>query len=122
MHRVIHHGGRKDDGRSTNLSDEVGATAEAGDGQLSGFIEAGEGTRKSLFVDKYPLAHVLGFEAGAKTVEGRDFGVEGRHEGILYADGWSMHFVTALEHDVVIEIRSKVEKKRDARVMVVSAA
>ncbi len=33
-----------------------------------------------------------------------------------------MHFVTALEHDVVIEIRPKVEKKREARVMVVSAA
>jgi predicted XRE-type DNA-binding protein len=33
-----------------------------------------------------------------------------------------MHFVTALEHDVVIEIRPKAEKKREARVMVVSAA
>jgi predicted XRE-type DNA-binding protein len=33
-----------------------------------------------------------------------------------------MHFVTALEHDVVIEIRPKMEKKREARVMVVSAA
>jgi hypothetical protein len=33
-----------------------------------------------------------------------------------------MHFVMALEHDVVIEIRPKVEKKREARVMVVSAA
>jgi predicted XRE-type DNA-binding protein len=32
-----------------------------------------------------------------------------------------MHFVTALEHDVVIEIRPKM-KKRDAKVMVVSAA
>jgi predicted XRE-type DNA-binding protein len=33
-----------------------------------------------------------------------------------------MHFVTALEHDVAIEIRPKVEKKREARVMVVSEA
>jgi predicted XRE-type DNA-binding protein len=33
-----------------------------------------------------------------------------------------MHFVTALEHDVVIEIRPKVTAKREARVMVVSAA
>ncbi|WP_220465007.1 helix-turn-helix transcriptional regulator [Granulicella sp. 5B5] len=32
-----------------------------------------------------------------------------------------MHFVTALEHDVVIEIRPKV-KKGEAKVMVVSAA
>jgi predicted XRE-type DNA-binding protein len=32
-----------------------------------------------------------------------------------------MHFVTALEHDVVIEIRPKV-KKREAKVRVVSAA
>ncbi len=32
-----------------------------------------------------------------------------------------MHFVTALEHDVVIEIRPKA-KKREAKVMVVSAA
>ena len=33
-----------------------------------------------------------------------------------------MHFVTALEHDVVIEIRPKVKAEREARVMVVSAA
>jgi predicted XRE-type DNA-binding protein len=33
-----------------------------------------------------------------------------------------MHFLNALEHDVVIEIRPKVEKKREARVIVVSAA
>jgi len=33
-----------------------------------------------------------------------------------------MHFVTALEHDVVIEIRPKVKGKREAQVMVVNAA
>ena len=33
-----------------------------------------------------------------------------------------MHFVTALEHDVVIEIRPRTQKKRPARVMVVNAA
>jgi predicted XRE-type DNA-binding protein len=33
-----------------------------------------------------------------------------------------MHFVTALEHDVVIEIRPKIKAKREARVMVVCAA
>jgi predicted XRE-type DNA-binding protein len=33
-----------------------------------------------------------------------------------------MHFVTALEHDVEIEIRPKVKAKREAQVMVVNAA
>jgi len=33
-----------------------------------------------------------------------------------------MHFVTALEHDVVIEIRPRKKAKGEARVMVVSAA
>jgi predicted XRE-type DNA-binding protein len=33
-----------------------------------------------------------------------------------------MHFLNALEHDVVIEIRPKVKAKREARVMVVRAA
>jgi len=33
-----------------------------------------------------------------------------------------MHFVTALEHDVVIEIRPRGRAKREARVMVVIAA
>jgi len=122
MHRVIHHGGRKDDRRSTDLADQVWAAAKAGDGELCSFVEAGECTREGLVVNKYPFAHVLGFKAGAKTVEGRDFGVERRHEEILYADGWLMHFVTAREHEVVIEIRPKVEKTREARVMVVSAA
>jgi predicted XRE-type DNA-binding protein len=41
-------------------------------------------------------------------------------------DGFSverlMHFLTALEHDVVIEIRPRVKANREARVMVVSAA
>ncbi len=81
MRRVIHHGGRKNDRRGTNLADQVRATAKAGDGQLCSFIKAGECTRESLVVDKNPLAHVLGFEVGAKQVEGRDFGVEGRHAG-----------------------------------------
>jgi predicted XRE-type DNA-binding protein len=33
-----------------------------------------------------------------------------------------MHFLTALEHDVVIEIRPKMVANREARVMVVSTA
>jgi hypothetical protein len=33
-----------------------------------------------------------------------------------------MHFVTALEHDMIIEIRPTVKTKREARVRVVSAA
>jgi hypothetical protein len=33
-----------------------------------------------------------------------------------------MHFVTALEHDVVIEIRPRAEKEGAGRVLVVGAA
>jgi hypothetical protein len=121
MHRVIHHGCGEYDRRSTDLPDEVRSATEAGDGELSGLVKVREGANEVSLVDQNPIAHVLGFEIGAEGVEGRDFGVEDRHGKILIRRARWMHFVTALEHDVMIEIRQKV-KKREARVRVVSAA
>ncbi len=121
MHGVIHHGGRQDDRRCANLADQVWAATKAGDRELGGLVKVREGANEVSLVDQNPIAYVLGFEIGAEGVEGRDFGVESRHGEILIRGAWWMHFVTALEHDVVIEIRPKM-KKREARVMVVSAA
>ena len=114
------------------MADEVGSTAKLRYGCLGSLIEAGKGANELFLMNQHPLSHVLGFEAGAHGVEDGNLCVEGCHGKILilrphcgYRRVFSerlMHFLTALEQDVVIELRPLKKAKGEARVMVVSAA
>ena len=129
---MVHHGSRQNDRRRTDLTDEIGTPTELSDGELGGLVEAGKGANEFFLMNQHPLSHMLGFEAGSHGIEGQNLCVQGCHGKILILRsfrGYSrapverlMHFVTALEHDVVIEIRPLKKAKGEARVMVVSAA
>ena len=114
------------------MADEVGSTAKLRYGCLGSLVEAGKGANEFFLMNQHPLSHMLGFEAGSHGIEGQNLCVQGCHGKILilrphcgYRRVFSerlMHFLTALEQDVVIEIPPRKKAKGEARVMVVSAA
>lgn len=114
------------------MADEVGSTAKLRYGCLGSLVEAGKGANELFLMNQHPLTHMLGFEAGAHGIEDGNLCVEGCHGKILILRSFRgcsrasverlMHFLTALERDVVIEVRPRRKTKGEARVMVVSAA